>query len=1404
MAGGNATIRYTVTDSNGCITVASTVVPVTGLVVVAPITGIATVEILAVGGGGGSGASAAGTIGGAGGGGSGSTTGSAGGTVSGSGGAGFGGSGRGYGEGGQRGFKSPAPNGGGGAAGGAFGAGGGGASTNTTGGSAGGPGGGGGGGGAGGGGGGFGNNGGVAGSGGQGGAFGGTGGTGGFLSGNAAGGGGAGIGGAIFAAQGSTIQLGDGTTIGPGVVNTNVIGGAAGVNSAGGTAPTAGSAVGPDIFLFKAASLSITGSSNQNIGAIDADSNATVGNFDAGVTLNMGTSTGVTTFNGASYTYKGGTTITQGTLKLSTQPLATTGNVSIAANGGLFQNVNTVNTSGTFTNSGALIIGATFNRAHYTSFTSTGAVYMVGASGTISNGALSGTVFSVGRDPTETTVTPANTFSTTSTLNYTSINIYTNSSISNSAATTGNVYISGTGASINFSGGATGSIFTVGQDSFSTVDNATNYTTTSAITGWPTVNIATGTVNANNNITASTAFTTGANATVNVAATISGSGTGTFSNAGTMVFTTAFSAANFSGTPTNAVGAKMSFNGVTFTSNASFTNNGTVYVYNPSASISGALTTGSGTLNIGSDIAGTLFATTNYTTNAAITQPTINVNAGTFGINNAVTAGSAFAVATNTTVNVAASLSGSSTGTFSNAGTMTFTSAFSSANFAGTPTNAAAGKMNFSGITFTSNASFTNNGNVYIYNAGSALSGALTTGSGTLNIGVNSAATTFPTTNLTANSAITQPNINISAGTFTAGANINASTALVIASGTTAAFNASLQGGTLNNSSASTSIGATGSFAMTGAITNSGTITNNGSMILVQGVTGAGSIINSATGTLQLQSGANVAQALTNQASGHVTVVNSAQTSTVTNHGTMTINSGVNLTSGAITTDGVVNLSGDISMPGATFANTGTVNISGARNVTATAYNSADSQNFTITNMSTFDQLNVVGNVDVSNDVINISSSYNNTSHTWSIITATGTLTYNGLTQVNLPVSSNPLYSWTYNFAPNALQVFFNSVTFSAYAGINAAIAGVINAMSNGSTTSGQQALIDALSACTTEAQYNQLLHEFMPSNNANAINIGLQNAVLNKISARVSGRRELFASEMTGFASGDISPNLAMWTTVFGSIARQNPNTQLFNEGYRAKSAGLLIGMDTLSDGINVYGIAAGYSYTRVEEYSNAQFNTNINSGHALIYGANSLAGDVFLEWMLNGAYGTNNGSRYVNVGTGNLSVTSNYNSGLAGVRANFGKFIDINEIFRITQLFSLDYTYLYRPDYTESGSVAALHVANSANTNLLTLGTGFRLSIPGDVPWLSGSREARVMVSYDAINPGDAVTANFVVGSQNFIVTSHTARLALTLGADLALNLCDNLNLECSYDVQIRTAYLDNSATLKLKYFF
>lgn len=1494
------------------------------------------------GGGGGGGGTGTGG-GGGGGGGTGATSGGTGGATGGAGGR--------YGVGGGAGGISTinSNNGGGGGGGGGFGAGGGGSgSNNAVSGNQGGPGGGGGGWGAGGGGSGFGDRGNASGGRGNAGAFGGFGGIAGATSGNGAGGGGAGVGGAIFAAQGSTLTFGDGTTIGPGVVNTNVIGGVAGTNSSGGTAPANGSAVGPDIFLFKGASLSMTGTANKNIGAIDADSNATAGNFDAGVTLNMGvsmsTTNGVTTFNGASYTYKGGTTITKGTLTLSTQPLPTTGNVSIAANGGLFQNVNTANTAGTFSNAGSLIIGANFNRAHYTTFTSTGAIYMVGAAGTISSGALSGTVLSVGKDPTGVTVTPANTFAPASALSFTSINIYSNSAVNNTSTTSGNIYISGTGASFNFSGGLTSSLLTIGQDSFGITDNSTSYTTSGSITqgtinvnaglfaianpvtastafntlsgtltnvaaalsgggtgtftnggsmfftagfsaanfsGTPTNNgsisfsgsiftstasfsntglicvfgagaaisgpltagngtlnigsdfnsinhadtnyttnaaITQKTVNANagtfgisNPVTVTSAFNVGSVATVNVAATVSGSGTGTFSNAGTMKFTAPFSAANFSGTPTNTATGKMNFNGVTFTSNASFANNGNIYIFNPSAIISGALTSGTGTVNIGSDINNATYATTNYTTNAALTQGTINVSAGTFGISNAVTATAAFNVVSGATVNVAAALSGNGTGTFSNASTMNFTAAFSSANFSGTPTNTATGKMLFNGVTFTSNSSFTNNGNIYIFNTSSAISGALTSGSGAITFGQNSGGLPFTATNVNVTSAITQPTIIIGGGTFISNATLTANTALAVSSGTaiTATFNAPVQGtGTFFNNKLTTSIGTSGNFTLSGAITNTGTITNNGIMNIVQNVSGAGSLVNSGTGTMLLKTGAVVTQAITNQASGQLTVVNTSQANTIANHGTMTINSGATLSSGAITTDGTLNLGGDINMAGSIFTNTGRVNISGQRTVTAASYNSTNnSQYFTITTQATFDQLNVVGDANISGDVINVSSSYNLASYTWPIITTTGTLTHDVLTQVNLPTSMGFEQIWSYNFTPNALYINFlsNTLTSAAYPGINSVIAGVLENMSTGGhVNSGQQALLNALLSTTSISQYNQLLHELMPANNANAINVAIQNTALNKIAIRVSGRRENFASEFTGFATGDITPNIALWTSVFGSIARQNPNAQLFNEGYHAKSGGMLLGIDALFNDCDVYGFAGGVSYTSVHEYSNPLFTTNINGVHGMIYGSNTFSGDFFLEWMVNGGYNYNRGSRYINVGTGNLSVTSKYNGGLAGLRLNLGKYIDVNEYVRISQVNSLEYTYLFRPDYTETGTVAALHIANSANHNLVTGGTGFRIALPGDIPWLTGSREVRAMVTYDFVSPGDAVTANFLVGSGNFIVTSHTARLAFTFGGDISFNICDNFIFQISYDMEVRTAYLDNSGSVKIKYLF
>ncbi|HSX19793.1 MAG TPA: hypothetical protein VLG38_01560, partial [Gammaproteobacteria bacterium] len=94
----------------------------------------------------------------------------------------------------------------------------------------------------------------------------------------------------------------------------------------------------------------------------------------------------------------------------------------------------------------------------------------------------------------------------------------------------------------------------------------------------------------------------------------------------------------------------------------------------------------------------------------------------------------------------------------------------------------------------------------------------------------------------------------------------------------------------------------------------------------------------------------------------------------------------------------------------------------------------------------------------------------------------------------------------------------------------------------------------------------------------------------------------------------------------------------------------------------------------------------------------------------------------------------------------------------------------------------------------------TGFRMMLFDTDPWFSSSGEVRSFITYDFVSPSNAITANFLVGSNNFIVTSGNARTAVLAGADLTVNLCDWLQTKVSYDFEYRSGYRNSSGSVKL----
>ena len=572
-----------------------------------------------------------------------------------------------------------------------------------------------------------------------------------------------------------------------------------------------------------------------------------------------------------------------------------------------------------------------------------------------------------------------------------------------------------------------------------------------------------------------------------------------------------------------------------------------------------------------------------------------------------------------------------------------------------------------------------------------------------------------------------------------------------------------------------------GILSVTGSVTSAG-ITNSGNMSIAGSVSGSGTIANESGAVLTLTSGGTT-NPITNANGGILAVTG-------------------NVTSANITNSGAMNIAGNITMGSSTLQNNngGVVTVSGQRSLGNGTYDNSGVHNTTITNVSTFDALTTNGSVNLVGAAINVTSSVN-LENTWTVIQGSG-ITYNSTTKVNTPASTL-LGVWSSNFTGTALTVTYNGQTYTdiATGDMNQKIAAVLDAMANSPTNSGQQELLNAFNSSVNQAEFNESLHQMMPIANALIYDMQMQNIVFTKLSSRVASVRDDWQRLLpsTGISAGDLNPDNSIWISTTGNITSQNARQD--DDGYNAKTSLFLLGMDTHTNNYTV-GMAGGYSYSRVREYSNKDFRNNIIRYHGLFYGTN-YGGNKFVDWLFSGSYNNNMASRYINVSGNNFSTRGYYNGFQAATKWLAGINCDFADTYRVVPFAFLQYVFLRQNSYQETGSVAALSVA-PINKNIATLGLGTRLDFPIDEWQMVGMRELRAAVGYDVINKDNYTTASFVVGSDSFSVVSSPEKFSLMLGAGLNFELCNHLHFSIDYDFEYRVGMTDHTGLIKFKWVF
>ncbi len=774
-------------------------------------------------------------------------------------------------------------------------------------------------------------------------------------------------------------------------------------------------------------------------------------------------------------------------------------------------------------------------------------------------------------------------------------------------------------------------------------------------------------------------------------------------------------------------------------------------------------------------------------------------------------------------------------GTIENAGGLVISTALTGA---GTVTNQSSGSLEFGSSATNANA-VQNDGVFAVNNA--FVNNAVITNNATMNVSaaitgsgsVSNAGT--GTVTLNSGGSITQDFTNagllniasggtLSAATFSNSGTIQVSGGFSISTALTGA------GSVVNNSGGNLTFGAgstnanaiqnDSTFTIANAFSNSAVITNNATMNINAALSGAGSIVNSATGTvafgaggssansiqnngiLQVQNDAAVTAVITNNAIMNVSAALTGTGALTSNAAsTLNLNTGANIAK-AVTNSGRTNFNGNATLT--SFNSTGLVVPSGQRTVTTTNFTNSGTQTHTITNASSFDSLNVSGAVDLSDCAITVNSSFAGNSGTpWTLISGSS-LTTNGSTTVTLPSSSTFITSWSSEFTSTSLIVSLvtNSLEDLAINSINKKVAVVIDGMSNNITNNGQQELVNIISSVSSQEELNDALHKLIPNQNYAQQSIQLQNAVFSRAESRIAKLNSNMLSDSRIYAAGDIYADTALWIGGFGASTRQQQRCD--NQGYKASAAGFLFGIDHINWADNIFGIALGASNSSVNDQSNPNFNTKIIGYHLLAYGTCNLEKNNFSEFLLTSSINDNTGTRPINISNNDLTNTASYHNYQIGARINYGKHCDVSPSFTLSPVAMVQYGFLHNPVYQETGGVAALEVEQNGGKNILTIGAGMRLSFSSDNWWSMGSREIRAMVTYDAVSPSQNIASRFLVGSDDFILSSSSARLAFKAGVDLGFQMLSSVVLQLSYDYEVRQGFVDHSGMLKFKYLF
>lgn len=294
-------------------------------------------------------------------------------------------------------------------------------------------------------------------------------------------------------------------------------------------------------------------------------------------------------------------------------------------------------------------------------------------------------------------------------------------------------------------------------------------------------------------------------------------------------------------------------------------------------------------------------------------------------------------------------------------------------------------------------------------------------------------------------------------------------------------------------------------------------------------------------------------------------------------------------------------------------------------------------------------------------------------------------------------------------------------------------------------------------------------------------------------IQARIDSNR--------GLSSGDdFAGDRKMWIKPFTSWANQGEMQGV--TGFKARSSGFALGLDQVISPQTRLGLAVAYASSSVSASSvTAPQSSDINVVQLIGYGSHGLDENTDVSFQADLGQNRNKSSR--NILFQGTTANSTYDSLGVHLGVGVGRSYKVSQRTSLTPSVRADYTWIQDAGYTESGAGLLNLTVGKRSTDQLIL--AFDQKVSHELT-AQTTLIANAGIGYDVLNQQASITATYAGAPGSSFVTYGMEQSPWIgrLGMGLVHKSSQGVEITARYDAESRTSFLNQTASVKLRWMF